>query len=188
LLLLAGCGGGGSAKPGRTVPATPQGPLLASTDGEASGQTVDGILCETAERVAFHIHAHLVVFVDGQPRVIPLGIGIAPPRTIEQTPDGQQVVVGGSCFYWLHSHTSNGIVHIESPVLRAFTLGNYFDLWRQPLGRHQVGPAHGPVTSFVNGHSFAGDPRNIPLAAHAVIQLDVGRQVGPQPFMFPAGE
>jgi hypothetical protein len=31
-------------------------------------------------------------------------------------------VAGGSCFMWLHTHAADGIVHIESPVTRTFTL------------------------------------------------------------------
>jgi hypothetical protein len=178
-----GCGGGHHASTTTAQGAT--GPL-ASTDGEASGQPVDGIKCERDEQVLFHIHAHLAVYVDGVQRLIPEGIGIAPPRQVEQTPDGP-FVVAGSCFYWLHSHTPDGIVHIESPVSRTYTLGDYFDIWRQPLGPNRVGPATGAVTAYLNGHRYTRDPRSIPLTAHALVQLDVGRQVAPVPFKFPAG-
>lgn len=34
---------------------------------------------------------------------------------------------------------------------------------------------HGPVTAFVNGARFAGDPAAIPLAPHTTIELDVGQ-------------
>jgi hypothetical protein len=37
------------------------------------------------------------------------------------------------------------------------------------------------------GERFAGDPRSIKLTPHAVIQLDIGKVVPPQPFTFPAG-
>jgi hypothetical protein len=44
------------------------------------------------------------------------------------------------------------------------------------------------VTAYVDGRRFTGDPRSIPLRAHAVIQLDVGSLVvPPQPYRFPAG-
>ncbi|TMB69738.1 MAG: hypothetical protein E6J51_04535 [Chloroflexi bacterium] len=68
------------------------------------------------------------------------------------------------------------------------TLGNYFDIWNQPLSTTQLGPTHGQVTAFVDGQPFTGDPRSIPLNAHTLIQLDVGSaSPGPQPFTFPAG-
>jgi hypothetical protein len=125
--------------------------------------------------------------VNGKEREVPEGIGITPPRNEQQSAQGP-FVVSGSCFYWLHSHTADGIIHIESPVQRTFTLGNYFDIWKQPLGRDQVGPAKGPVTAYVNGRRFSGDPRSIPLTAHALIQLDVGTPApAPARFSFPSG-
>ncbi|HEU0317379.1 MAG TPA: hypothetical protein VFR49_08620, partial [Solirubrobacteraceae bacterium] len=129
---------------------------------------------------------HLAVYVDGRPGAIPEGIGIAPPRSEEQSASGP-FVLAGSCFYWLHSHTDDGVIHIESPLQRTYTLGNYFDIWHQPLSATEVGQASGPVSASVDGHPFAGDPRTIPLNAHAVIQLDVGTKVAPQPYTFPTG-
>lgn len=161
--------------------------LLASTDREASGSAVDGIQCQTMEQAIFHIHAHLAIYVGGHQRLVPEGIGIPAPRNVQQTSQGP-FVASGSCFYWLHSHTRDGIIHIESPVQRVFTLGNYFDLWKQPLGARRVGPATGPVTAYFNGRRFAGDPRSIPLKAHALIQLDIGTPVvQPVPFIFQQG-
>jgi hypothetical protein len=176
---------GGSKSSSSTPPA--RSGLLASTEGEAAGSTVNGIQCQTQEQVLFHIHAHLAVYVDGRTRLVPEGIGIAPPHDVEQSSDGP-FVAGGACFYWLHSHTRDGIIHIESPVKRVYTLGDYFDIWKQPLGANQVGPAKGRVTAYVDGHRFEGDPRSIPLKAHALIQLDVGTPVvAPQHFAFPPG-
>ena len=68
-----------------------------------------------------------------------------------------------------------------------YTLGDLFDLWHQPLGPTQVGPATGQVVAWVNNHPVSGDPRAIPLGAHDVIQLNVGT---PEPFhgyTFPNG-
>jgi hypothetical protein len=78
------------------------------------------------------------------------------------------------CFYWLHTHTTDGVIHIESPTQRIYTLGNFFDEWRQPLSSTQVGPAKDKVTAFADGKPWTKDPRSIPLNAHSVIQLDVG--------------
>jgi hypothetical protein len=190
---LAGCGGASGKSPTATTtsPATSPGTtgapaLLASIANEPTGATIDGIECQGQEQVLFHIHAHLAVYVDGQTRTIPEGIGIAPPQQVAQSAEGP-FVTGGSCFYWLHSHTPDGIVHIESPVSRTYTLGNYFDIWGQPLGRDRVGPARGVVTAYLNGHRFTGDPRSLPLTAHAVVQLDVGSNVAPAGFTFPTG-
>jgi hypothetical protein len=147
---------------------------------------VDGIQCQASEQVLFHIHSHLAIVDDGHPVVVPEGIGIAAPQQVANTAQGP-FVVSGACFYWLHTHARDGIIHVESPVERPYTLGQFFDIWRQPLGRDRVAGAHGRVTAFVDGRRFLGDPRTIALGAQRVIQLDVGRRVPPAGFSFPAG-
>jgi hypothetical protein len=128
----------------------------------------------------------LTVFVDGAPRRIPYGVGIAGAQT-SQTPVGPYVG-GGNCFYWLHTHAADGIIHIESPIERTFTLGDFFDVWGQKLGPAQVGPSTGAVTAIYNGRVYRGNPRDIPLTAHAQIQLEVGAPlVAPVAVTFPAG-
>ena len=177
--------GGGSSSSSSGQSQAPS--LLAPVDTSATGQPVDGIRCETMEQAVSHIHAHLAVYALGQQKLIPAGIGIAPPRQSQTQADGTPYVAGGSCFYWLHSHTQDGIIHIESPTQQTFTLGQYFDIWRQPLGPAQVGPVQGVVTAYVNGQRYSGDPRDIPLTPHAVIQLDVGTDTAPHPYTFPGG-
>jgi hypothetical protein len=126
------------------------------------------------------------VYVDGQARRIPYGIGIRDPQT-QQTPEGP-FVASGSCFYWLHTHSADGIIHIESPVNRIFTLGDFFDVWGQRLTPRRVGPISGRVTTIYNGRLYQGGPRDVPLTAHAQIQLEVGRPlVAPARIAFPTG-
>jgi hypothetical protein len=176
-VIAAGVSAGlGSARvsPGPEGPPIEKGPDLAPAGAPAPGTSTDGIRCQGSEQVLFHIHARLTIFVDGRSRKVPYGIGIAPPQRVALTPRGS-FVVGGACFAWLHTHAADGIVHIESPVQRTFTLGDFFDVWKQPLSATRVGPARGSVTAFVNGKAWHGSPRSIPLNAHAQIQLEVGR-------------
>ncbi|HEX4539521.1 MAG TPA: hypothetical protein VH112_04685 [Acidimicrobiales bacterium] len=162
-------------------------PVLASTQAQANGQPVDGIACQTGEQLAYHIHAHIAVYSNGALRAVPRGIGITPPTTEQSSSEGPFIASGG-CFYWLHSHTQDGVIHIESPTPKIYTLGNYFDIWQQPLSSTQVSTALGNVVAYVNGKQYKGDPRSIPLNAHAVIQLDVGSPtVPPKSFTFPQG-
>ena len=162
------------------------GAALASTASAATGQTVDGISCQAGEQTLFHIHAHLTVFVNGSARQVPAAIGI-PGAQAQQTPEGQ-FIGSGTCFYWLHTHAADGIIHIESPVHRTYTLGNFFDEWGVPLGPDQVGPATGRVTAIYNGQVYQGNPRDIPLNAHAQIQLEVGTPlIAPEQITFPSG-
>jgi hypothetical protein len=165
----------------------PDGPALGRTRLVAPGEHIDGITCQAGEQVLFHIHAHLTIFVRGAARQVPLGVGIAPPYQVEATPRGA-FVGGAACFMWLHTHAADGIIHTESPVQRTYTLGDFFDLWGQPLNRRQVGPAHGHVTALFNGWVFTGSPRKIPLLAHAQIQLEVGPPIlAPERIAFPQG-
>jgi hypothetical protein len=161
--------------------------VLAPAGNADQASPVDGISCNTNEQLALHIHAHLAIYVNGAPKLLPPGIGIGPPLQFEQTSSGPSVA-SGSCFSWLHTHDSSGVVHIESPVQRVYTLGDFFDIWGQPLSATQVGPAQGAATATVNGNPFTGDPRGIPLDADNVIQLDVGSALPPpQPYTFPSG-
>jgi len=173
-------------------PAGPEGvPIpaaapLAGTTSSATGGKVDGISCQTTEQVIFHIHAHLTIFVNGSPRQVPAAIGIPGPQP-QTTPTGT-FIGGGRCFYWLHTHAADGIIHIESPVQRTYTLGQFFDEWGQPLGPDQVGPVTGHVVAIYNGQVYLGNPRGIPLNAHAQIQLEVGHPlVAPETITFPSG-
>jgi hypothetical protein len=164
----------------------PAGAPLAGTATAATGQPVDGISCQTSEQTLFHIHAHLTIFVNGAARQVPAGIGI-PGAQATQTAQGPFIETG-TCFYWLHTHAADGIIHIESPVQRTFTLGNFFDIWGQPLGPDQVGPERGHVVAIYNGQVYQGNPRDIPLNAHAQIQLQVGTPlVEPEQITFPSG-
>jgi hypothetical protein len=165
------------------------GIVIAGTGHSRAGSLpgpIDAIRCEVSEQVLFHVHSHLAIFANGRPLAVSEGIGIAPPQRVQQTSQGP-FVADGACFYWLHTHARDGIIHIESPIQRTFTLGEFFDVWHQPLGRSRVAGARGLVTADVDGRRVVGDPRTIALGDHRVIQLDVGRQVPPAGFSFPSG-
>ena len=149
---------------------------IAPADTTQTG-TVNGIRCGPTEQLAYHIHAHLSIYVNGQPRALPGGIGI-PGSTVIQTSEGP-VAQGGQCIYWLHTHAPDGVIHVESPTERIYTLGDFFDEWHQPLSPNQVGTAKGKVTAIVNGKLWTKNPREIPLRPHNVIQLGVGQPVVP---------
>jgi hypothetical protein len=137
--------------------------------------TVNGIQCGSKEELAYHIHAHLAVFDNGQARSVPGGIGI-PGSQVVQTTEGP-VASGGQCIYWLHTHAPDGVIHIESPTQRIYSLGDFFDEWHQPLSATQVGDVKGKVSAIVNGKAWTKSIRAIPLNPHQVIQLNVGSPV-----------
>ena len=104
---------------------------------------VNDISCDALESTIFHIHAHLALFVDGQEQVIPFGVGIGQPWEVSDSAEGP-FVNNGSCFYWIHTHTEDGVLHIESPIRRSFTLGDFFGIWQQPLSPTQMGRRRAP--------------------------------------------
>jgi hypothetical protein len=192
--LIAGCGSSSSSSSSATktssrstttvAPTTQIGPegipleagaALAPAASTLPGTTIDGIQCAPLEQLAYHIHTHLQVYVNGQPRALPGAIGIIGP-VAQNTAQGP--FYGASkCIYWLHTHTSDGIIHIESPTARVYTLGNFFHEWNQPLTPTQVASAKGKVTAFLNGKLWTKSLATIPLEPHGQIQLDVGTPV-----------
>jgi hypothetical protein len=170
-----------SGQPGPEKVPLESGAPLGPASSTLPGTAVDGVKCAPIEQLAYHIHAHLQVYVEGSPRALPGGIGMVGP-VAEQTPNGPFYGAQG-CYYWLHTHASDGIIHLESPSPRIYTLGDFFDEWHQPLSATQVAGASGPVTAFVDGKPWSRSPRAIPLSPHAVVQLDVGPPaVASQPF------
>jgi hypothetical protein len=167
----------GSPGPGPEGIVLQTGPPLAPISGAASGATVDGIRCDASEQVEYHIHVHLAVFVDGSGRSIPYGIGVVAPAPT-RTPQGP-FAQATRCYYWLHTHATDGVIHVESPSPRRYTLGQFFDIWGQPLTGGRVGQGIGRVTASVDGARYTGDVRSIPLTEREDIQLDVGTPITP---------
>lgn len=162
--------------------------------GQAQGQTVANIECQTNEQVAVHYHAHLTLLYRGVPTTVPMGIGI---------PGGQQdpnsttpYVSTGNCFYWLHTHDDSGVIHVEAPrsdASRVFTLGDFFQVWGQPISSNQIAtlkvdPSN-QLKMWVNGKPYTGNPAAIPLTAHGQIVMEIGApfQQPPPSYTFPSG-
>src|SRR5262249_32651200 len=116
-----------------------------------------------------HIHPHLSIFIDGQPQVIPAGIGLGP--------DGDLPI---------HTHDASGTLHVESPVNRDFLLQDFFTIWGQTSAGQAIltlltDPPR-PLTVTVNGQ---------PSTAFGSLVLHDGddivlRSVIPGPVVLPA--
>ena len=102
----------------------------ALSGSSAAALTIDGIQCNNVEQLVFHNHAHLDIFINSQPYTIPSQIGIT-----------------DKCFYWLHTHDESGVIHIESPVAKDYTLGQFFDIWNKKFSNTQI------FDNIVNGKS-----------------------------------
>lgn len=125
--------------------------------------TIDGIQCNAFEQLLFHIHAHLDIIINGQYFLVPAQTGIT-----------------DRCFYWLHTHDETGVIHIESPVNRDFTLGQFFDIWNKKFTNNQifnyVANGNNPLTVYVNGTKVPNGTnfRDIKLSAHEEIAIVYG--------------
>ncbi|MDE2571276.1 MAG: hypothetical protein KGM44_01990 [bacterium] len=143
-------------------------PALQPGDGHAR----EGVSCQSMEGSVLHVHAHLAIFDRAQAVPIPSDVGRP---------------AAAGCRYWIHTHTSDGIIHIESPVQRSFTLGQFFAIWGrrltpQSVAGHVVGQGE-RLRALVGGEPFAADPSTIPLRQHADIIIEVGPPYpSPTPF------
>ncbi len=145
------------------------------------GQTVDGIACGSQEYATLHVHTHLAIFLNGKQIQVPQFIGFAPNPA-------------GPCLYWIHTHDTSGVIHVEAPDISPpqggpYTLGMLFDIWGQPLEAANVAGLKGPVTAYVNGQKYDGDFRAIPLGSHQQIVIEVGTPLVPPPnYALPPGD
>jgi hypothetical protein len=132
------------------------------------GLPIDGISCDRQEGSVEHIHVDLQLFNRGKSVTVPAQIGM--PQT-------------GACLYWIHTHTPDGFIHIESPVKRTFTLGQFFDIWGPDLSWTHAGDLVAQsgqrLSVWVNGTPWHGkDPRSIVLRDHETIVIQNGPPFG----------
>jgi len=123
---------------------------------------VDSVRCDPTELLDYHIHAHLDIFIDGQSYTIPAGVGIKP----------------NECLFWLHTHNTSGVIHIEAPANKNFTLGQFFSVWGQTFSNTQifdkVTTDNEAMRVYVNGKEVNADFRNIRINAHDEIAIVYG--------------
>ncbi len=129
------------------------------TPANAAYPTIDGVSCDRGEHSDFHIHAHMSIYIDGKPAPVLAQIGIAPDS---------------SCLYWLHTHTSDGVIHIEAPNGFSITLKNFLDIWGKRFPQlnypSQLSDPSGWQV-YVNGKPYTGNFQAIPLQTHTLITL-----------------
>ncbi len=120
---------------------------------------VDGIYCDQLEQTSYHIHAHLTIYLNGQPVSLPQGVGIASDQ---------------SCLYWLHTHDGSGVIHIEAPKKVSPTLADFLDIWGQEfssLGFHNELASSAGWTIYVDGKQVNSTFNQLVLQSHMVITI-----------------
>ena len=166
-----------------TAPTKPV-PFSLSTSQPANGVYGSAIKCESGEQSNQHIHANLQIIVNGKSEPVPADLGIQ-----------------AQCINWLHTHDTSGTIHIESSEANGkYLLGDFIAIWAQTpsktiaAGTPVLSPssffgqpidAQHPLTTYVDGHKFSGDPRTLVLTSGENIWLEYGtQQVTPKSFDF----
>ena len=153
--------------------------LRPSFASSSSSSTIDGIRCDKKEHFVSHIHMHLDIFINSNKFVVPSNIGIVP----------------NNCIYWLHTHDDTGVIHIESPEERTFTLTQFFQIWGETLNNNQIFDNivgdNNTLNVYVNGKKVDSktDYGQIPLNEHNEIAIIYGKPPNsiPSNYEFPDG-
>jgi hypothetical protein len=197
--ILAACGGGGGGgeTPGTDEAAAAEtAPIAAPTPAEGAAPwpappnamelaAEAGLNPEVKEFLNHHVHAHLDVFVNGEPVEVPAGIGIDienPGVNSGPLEDGS-IGYGGieecatPCISPLHTHDITGVLHTESPEDVDNTLGEFFTEWGVALDESCVGGYCKDVTTveiYIDGELYAGNPDDITLTDGKQISIVIG--------------
>lgn len=186
---LTGCSGGGVDAPDdvQAAPTPASGAAPWPAPGDPLGLTRKaGLEPETHEFLDYHVHAHLDVFVNGEPVVVPAGLGIA----IDDPAVRHDVLVDGTdnyggidppcaepCISPLHTHDVSGVLHTETKEPTPNTLGQLFTEWNVALDGSCVGGYCEPEASvlvYVDGRAFEDDPATIELTDGKEIAIVIG--------------
>ncbi len=200
VVLAAACGGSSTPGASSVTTPTPSNLLWPAPGNPMALAAKAGLVPETAERLQYHVHSHLDVYVDGTPVVVPAGLGIAitdPAVHTFDEPEGK--AYGGvdppcaePCISPLHTHDGTGVLHTESATHENNTLGQLFTEWDVPLDQRCVStycrPAT-PIAIYVNGKKSTGDPRTIALTNAEEIAVVIGKPPAKIPQSWnPAGQ
>lgn len=79
------------------------------------------LICTTDMATEYHIHPELKIFINGAETPLPPNIGIKP-----------------GCMNSIHTHDGGGVIHVESPVEKQFTLGDFFAVWQEDFSRTKI--------------------------------------------------
>lgn len=180
---LAACGS--SSKPNTSPAPQPSAVMWPAPPDAMARAAAAGLVPETAERLQYHVHSHLDVFLDGAQVVVPAGIGIdITDPAVHTFVVGGQNQYGGidppcakPCISPLHTHDVSGILHTESATKQNNTLGQLFIEWNVRLDANCVNTYCKPakaIAIYVDGTKFDGDPTTIALTDHKEIAIVIG--------------
>jgi len=139
-----------------------EAPWPANAD-QAAARANDINLPKHGTTLALHNHVNVQIFVHGQQEVVPVNIGI-----------------NGNAIQSIHTHSSDGVVHIESGTVADFTLQQFFDIWGVRFTEDCLGAycntANDKLQVWVGGTEVTSDFSDVPLDDQSVIVVTYGTQ------------
>jgi len=126
-----------------------------------------------SEGLAMHIHVRLSISIEGRNFAVPSDIGISRELWIDHSlddfnPEGMSP---------LHTHDSSGTIHVESTVVRNYTLGEFFDVWGVRFDDRCISDYCSnegyALRAYVNGNRIP-DPRDYVLSDGDELLVELG--------------
>jgi hypothetical protein len=205
LIALVGCGGGSDKKSSSGGDCSQYGSIPSARATKAPWTAPEnpvgltckaGLVPEKAESLQYHVHAHLDVFVNGRPVIVPAGIGIDVGNSGVRSEKNSSGMVTGAgfvqcdepCISPLHTHDLSGVLHTETKTPSPNDLGQFFTEWAVRLTSDCVGgycKPKVPIKIYVNGKVETGDPTQIELSDLREIAIVIGSPPAKIPTEFP---
>lgn len=79
------------------------------------------LTCTTDMATVYHIHPELTILFNGVVQTLPNNIGIQP-----------------NCMTSIHTHSSDGVFHVEAPIAKDFTLSDFFAVWKKDFSEKRI--------------------------------------------------
>lgn len=79
------------------------------------------LTCTTDMATEFHIHPELMIVINGKEELVPQNLG-----------------VGSTCMTAIHTHGEKNVLHVEAPVQKDFTLGDFFAVWKKDFSKTKL--------------------------------------------------
>jgi len=123
-----------------------------------------GLKALSNEALAYHIHQHLDIYLNGKHVSVPECIGIL------------------GCYKHfvylteLHTHLTDGVIHNESESKRNYTLGEFFAEWGVFINKQCVGAYCQGYKWYVNGKRQHGNPQDLVLKPRLEVVIAIGKQ------------
>lgn len=124
-----------------------------------------GLTFSAMEGDVLHTHQHLDIFIEGQKTTVPANIGVSQ-------------IAGGMTE--LHTHSADGILHVEAPKNQRYTLGQFMTAWGVKFTSDQIGgyknDGEKRLRVYSNGQLVEGDPREVALEQKQKLVITYGTE------------